>query len=394
MAVCVKQIGEIKLRLGVIRLRYDPFGGAERIIERTIRKLCEADLIEQVVIFSEEWSSAPIESLDKKIVLQKIPVHGITRFRRHLNFQANVLKSIKKYPQIDILQSHERITGCNIFRAGDGVHRAWVDRLCSSKGSLGRLIIKNDPFHRLMCDREVQMAQDERTTFIANSPLSQEEILGYLNVPKDRVRLIPNSLDVKHWQMLKKNGAGKREARRRFGLDPDKPCIVFVGSGFNRKGLAPLIEALSQWPDAQLLVVGKDRRWKDYVQLAEKLMAGRAIFAGPLSTAVPDALAASDVFALPSVYDSFSNACLEALSFGLPIVVTADTGIAHFIEKYGGGIISTRDSEDLSSALKRAYLQKDEMGLNATNTAVLFDHDRILPHWISLYEEIVGKFAH
>jgi len=119
------------MRLAIIRRRYSPFGGAERFIERIAPRLAQRGITP--TILAEEWRSGGVRF---------IPVgsSGLTRTARFHSFQKSVqaaLETESKAGQgFDLIQSHERITGVNIFRLGDGVHAAWLKRLQQESGGL------------------------------------------------------------------------------------------------------------------------------------------------------------------------------------------------------------------------------------------------------------------
>jgi UDP-glucose:(heptosyl)LPS alpha-1,3-glucosyltransferase len=74
-------------------------------------------------------------------------------------------------------------------------------------------------------------------------------------------------------------------------------------------------------------------------------------FLGPVAE-MPSLFSATDIFILPTVYDPFSNACLEALSHGLPVITTATNGFAEIIESGVHGEVIER-AEDVA-ALQQA----------------------------------------
>jgi glycosyltransferase involved in cell wall biosynthesis len=92
------------------------------------------------------------------------------------------------------------------------------------------------------------------------------------------------------------------EARRHLGLPPDIPTVVYAGQLYPWKGVDILVEAVSRLPDVRLLIVGGDsNNLPRVVGLADRLMPGRATFAGPIRHAdVPFHLAAGDIIALPN----------------------------------------------------------------------------------------------
>ena len=141
--------------------------------------------------------------------------------------------------------------------------------------------------------------------------------------------------------------------RPSLGAPEDGALVLFVGSGFERKGLTYLLQAFSSLTDRAsfLWVVGRGRV-ASYQRLAERLgVAHRVKLWGPVAETAPFYQAAT-VLALPTLYDPCSNVVLEALACGTPVVTTAANGAAEFITPDENGAI-IREPNDIS-ALKEA----------------------------------------
>jgi len=118
--------------------------------------------------------------------------------------------------------------------------------------------------------------------------------------------------------------------RAREGIPPGSPVAVCVSNFFDYKGHDDLVEALAgiarDFPDATCVLIGRDAGSLE----ATRALAGdlgvlpRLRFAGPRSD-VPDFLRAADLFVHPSHQEGFSNAILEAMAAGLP-VIACDVG--------------------------------------------------------------------
>jgi UDP-glucose:(heptosyl)LPS alpha-1,3-glucosyltransferase len=149
--------------------------------------------------------------------------------------------------------------------------------------------------------------------------------------------------------------AGARsELRQRLGGPEDGKVVLFVGSGFARKGLTYLFQAFGSLTDkaAYLWVVGKGKV-APYQRLAERLgVATRVKFWGAVSETAPFYQAAT-LLALPTIYDPCSNVVLEALACGIPVVTTAANGAAEFLSpgKNGAIIPEPDDLAGLKEAL-------------------------------------------
>ena len=111
------------MKIAIVRQRYNPFGGAERFVERALGAL--ADEGAEVTLITRSWEGAPREGF-KQITCDP-PYSRLFggRAARDRSFSAAAQLAMAK-GGFDITQSHERIPGCMIFRAGDGVHAAWL----------------------------------------------------------------------------------------------------------------------------------------------------------------------------------------------------------------------------------------------------------------------------
>ncbi|GAJ05049.1 unnamed protein product, partial [marine sediment metagenome] len=125
----------------------------------------------------------------------------------------------------------------------------------------------------------------------------------------------------------------REEIREEFNIGNDEFLILFVGSGYRRKGLRYLIEAISLLKEEKplkVLVVAKGKK-RPYLRLARRLgREDKIIFTGGRKD-LRKFYAASDLFVLPTVYEPFGNVCLETLASGLPIIVSRAGGAAEII---------------------------------------------------------------
>ena len=130
-------------------------------------------------------------------------------------------------------------------------------------------------------------------------------------------------------------GAGAA-LRAELGFAAGEPVVLFLGTGYARKGLDLLIDAfpalLAREPRARLLVVGYDSARASFEQRARELgIAGRVTFSG--GRADPEAwYTAADLYALPTRYDPAAYTTLEALASGLPVITSTTNGAGELIE--------------------------------------------------------------
>jgi UDP-glucose:(heptosyl)LPS alpha-1,3-glucosyltransferase len=239
----------------------------------------------------------------------------------------------------DVIFSLERVFSCDVYRAGDGVHRAWLERRGVFEPAWRRWLRWTNRKHR-------ELLKLERALFslggagrvIANSRMVRDEIVAHYNYPADCISVIENGYDAPPLE------PGLRERRRaELGLAPDVYVALFAGSGWERKGLHAAIDAAADVLGLTLLVAGKGKPFT---------VPATVKFLGPRRDLQPD-FAAADVFVLPTIYDPFSNACLEALAAGLPVITTNANGFSEIItDGMHGSICSPGDRRALVEALR------------------------------------------
>jgi UDP-glucose:(heptosyl)LPS alpha-1,3-glucosyltransferase len=242
----------------------------------------------------------------------------------------------------DVVQSHERTLRQDVYRAGEGCHRAYL----TTRARGGRGL-----YHRVVLALERRVfATTPRV--VAISRAGADEIARLYRVPPDRLATIYNGVDLDRFHP--DNRARHRQAARAEAGVPDGAwMILFVGSGFARKGLDTAIESLAAAGDttARLLVTGKGETGP-YVSLAERHgVAGRIGWLGPRQD-IERWYAAADVVVLPTRYEPFGNVHLEALASGVPVVTSTRAGGSELIEPgRNGAIVAPDDPAALGRAL-------------------------------------------
>ncbi len=339
------------LKLAVVRQRYNPYGGAERFVERALAALAGQGA--EITLITRNWDGAPREGFRQLTCDPPYSRLFGGRTARDKSFCAAVQKEIAGAPY-DIVQSHERIPGCTIFRAGDGVHAAWLAHRSRSLGRLQRAAQKLSPFHRHILASEAAMfAHPALQAVICNSRMVAEEIAHCYGVPESKLQVIYNGVDTAafHPRLATEYRARLRAEQ---GIPENVPLLLFVGSGFQRKGVPQLLQAFSTMArqDARLIVVGADRHLKTLERQASRRgLAERIRFVGPQKDVRPW-YGAADGFVLPTLYDPCPNAALEALACGLPILTSTTCGAREWVrEEENGYVVDALDPHALSQRL-------------------------------------------
>lgn len=315
------------MKLALIRRQFAATGGAELYLQRLLAALVGAG--HDVHLFTEKWQGAPTG-----VVIHPITVKG-TRSVRPVHFAETVAREVEA-DRFDCVFSLERTCSQDVYRAGDGLHRVWLEQRRRFATWWRRPFIGMGAFHSNMMALESRTFDPALTRhIIVNSEMVRAEILQHFRFPAERIHLVRNGVDVARFQK------GEREAtRQRFGFAPADFVLLFVGSGWERKGLGFLLKLMQQYAgsgvrapsggEIKLLVVGKGH-------LSGKVPAN-VVLAGPMA-AVEDAYAAADLFTFLPIYEPSSNVVIEALASGLPVITSAFNGAAEVLEEGINGTV-------------------------------------------------------
>ncbi|MBS0630117.1 MAG: glycosyltransferase family 4 protein [Verrucomicrobia bacterium] len=318
----------------ILKSRFNSQGGAEKYAR------CLADALHKkgcqvTVLTTETTGTFPYEVINHKL-------RSLTSLGKVLEFDAFCQKYIKRHPT-DIVFGHDRNTFQTHLRAGSGVHRSFLKHRKLSEPRWLCFRHKCNPLHATLLNIEKKgFEHPDLKVLFANSNLVKNEILTHYNIAPEKIEVIHNGVEWADWQQsFDAWPTQKREDRFEF---------LFLGSNFERKGLAPLLAALRKLRgDFHLSVVGKDKNQRKFEQLATGLPVS---FYGPQQDVRPF-LQIADSLVIPSFYDPFANVTTEALAMGLFVVSSKTNGGSEVLSSENGAIIE----DDLTAALEIALTQ-------------------------------------
>ncbi|MBF0127639.1 MAG: glycosyltransferase family 4 protein [Magnetococcales bacterium] len=314
------------------------------------------------------------------------------RWWRDAGFARGVARLLERHP-FHLVQTHERIAGCDLYRAGDGVHREWLRQRGRVQSPLGRWLAGLNPYHRYLLSAERRLFEDVRLkAVICNSNMVREEILEAFAIDPGKLHVIYSGVDCHRFHPDARR-EHREPVRRAWGIGADDLLLLFVGSGFRRKGVPVLLEAMTRLPDhCKLLIVGRDKERKGMERLARRLgLEGRVRFAGGRSEVIPF-YGAADGVVLPTLYDPFPNVALEAMAMGLPLVTTFKCGAVDWIESGRNGLLSDAlDVEALTANLLSLLdrPRREAMGEAARATVVPMTLEAMSGRLLTLYETLL-----
>ena len=276
-------------KITFLRLKPSKFGGAENYLVRLTNELKNKN-----IDFEIKYSTAPkfLSSWLKAI---------------WYNLEVCIPKKDEFYFSL------ERVVCPDIYRAGDGVHKVFLE--VEKKSKL-------NPLHFVYLFIEKRMFNNAKK-IIANSKMVKQQIIDTYHINPSKIEVIYNGIPLKPLSDTTK-------LKKEFNIKDEK-ILLYVGSGFQRKGVKELLEIASKLKNYKLIVVGKEKKIEKYKKLAQELKVN-AIFTGPRSD-VDKFYSLADIFIFPTHYEPFSNVILEAMSFKCAVLTTLQNGASEILDK-------------------------------------------------------------
>jgi UDP-glucose:(heptosyl)LPS alpha-1,3-glucosyltransferase len=368
-------------RVIFVRQQFSQFGGAELILDRMLSALTARG--KRVALLGRSWRGGG----DVEFIRCDPP--KVMRAFRETLFARAACDLIAREKDA-LVQAHERVPCCDIFRAGDGVHAAYLEQKRRTQSVFGRLADRFSFFHRntLVLERKL-FASPRLRAVIVNSEMVAGDVMRYFGFPRERIHLVPNGIDLARFR-LEAREEYRAAVRAKFGVPAARPVALFVGSGFERKGLRPAIHAVAACGKAELWAIGHDRRPASFVAEAERAgLEKRFRLIGPADP-LPY-YAAADVLILPSFYDPFPSTVIEALACGLPVVTTTGCGARDVVKRLDARLVrDVLDREGLAEALRAAFAlaAKPETAARARAIAAEFGVDRMVERMLAVHGRV------
>ncbi len=320
------------MKLALVRRGYSATGGAEAYLKRFAGAVAAAGH-DPVLYTSAEWPAGE----------WPFAMHRLQNARSPMAF-ARELAAREPRQECDFVFSLERVLECDCYRAGDGVHAAWLQRRARHEPFWKPLFRQLQPKHRELIALERAMLRERGArAVIVNSRMVAAEIATHFGYPEERLHLVYNG--VPPAMPSEEQAVLRREARGELELGETDYVLLFAGSGWDRKGLKYAIAGAERAASRPiLLIAGQGARRK--MPASE-----RARYLGP-TPGLARLLAAADAFILPTLYDPFSNACLEALAAGLPVITSQANGFAEILApNEGEALADPTDTRAIAAAI-------------------------------------------
>ncbi len=323
--------------IGIIKKDFHTKGGLEKASLRIIEEFQKHG---SVTLLTACHATGPCPVLTCSL-------RSRSHFRQLQEFDSwcRIKAQIESY---DVVLSMDRCSYQTHHRAGNGVHAAYLHLRRKEEGVLKRFSFALNPLHRVMLDLEKKTFEDPHLQgIIVNSHMVKDQILEFYNTPPEKIHVIHNGVEWKEMETPFHAGFSEREnIAHSLGLDPSKFQFLFIGHNFKRKGLTPLLTALShlKTKDFHLSVIGTDKNLPLYKRQAADQ---NVTFFGPQNP-LPFYQVA-DCLVIPSLYDPFANVTVEALAMGLFVISSKNNGGHEVLTPESGIACDSLDTALLSA---------------------------------------------
>lgn len=334
----------------VIRSTYTAAGGVERVAVGLIEGLLKRGL--RVTLLSAPNQKWPLSGPHLDIV----PV-GIGRGHRLLqawSFNQGVRRYLSRHRTSCVL-SLDKVVDFTHLHAGGGTHKTFLEIRRQYDRGIAGFFRRISLFHRYILYLEKKGFKSPGLQKVrCNSSLVLDDIRRDYDVPLEKLIVVPSGIRWKEMgPVFDDRRAVAAELCRRHQLRSEWKMLLFLGSGFSRKGLDVAIHGLGYTPsDYHLVVVGKGRSGSYQKQASGMGLGGRVHFLGPQPKGWRFAALARAIV-LPSQYDPFGGAAAEGHAMGIPVLVSDKTGYADDVIHGQNGVILKTPMTD--SAVRQAF---------------------------------------
>ncbi|MBV8882251.1 MAG: glycosyltransferase family 4 protein [Planctomycetaceae bacterium] len=355
------------MKIALVIEKFSPAGGVERQAAYMARGLLSRG--HEVHVYARQIAAMA------GVVGHRVPAEGLFMGQ---TFSPQVRKAMGT-DSYDVVYSFSRTEYQDILRLGGGTHREYLIKTDPAYSPLARFWRKLQPKEKLQLTLEANSFRSPMTKkIVAVSHRVKEEVIRHYRIPAEKIVVIHNAVDGNDF---KPSPEARGLIRNQLGLSDTDYMLLFVGSGFRRKGLEYAIRAVDRVPSARLVVAGEGRATAH----PRVLMLGRR-------TDVAHLYAAADAFLFPTLYDPFPNVVLEAMASGIPAIVSRVAGASEVIDGDSIVVEDPMSVDELAAAVKKLEdpAVRKPMGEAARKKALARPLETVLEENLKLYDEVVA----
>jgi UDP-glucose:(heptosyl)LPS alpha-1,3-glucosyltransferase len=349
----------------------------------------------KVQIFANDLDNSAFKEIQtgRAISHRYVPVKSLPAFRYGSRFYQECSRMIAQ-DTYDVLGTYGCVSPTGGIYWAQSVHKAWLERSKQFRPafSLARWKQRLNPLHPLILDLEAEhFTKGNYRKIIAATDAIREELQTFYGVPPEDIIVIPNGFSPAEFNPERRLER-RSEMRNKLGLGEDQIVLLFVANELDRKGYATILDAMRKLgrPDLRLVVVGKPDVKLVQQKAAEYGVLDQVIAAG-MTRDVSSFHAASDLFVLPTQYEAFCLAILEALGSGLPVITTRVPGAHDAIQENINGLLidDPKNGQQLAMALEILCDQqtRERITANAATSVRAYQWPTVLLRYENLLQE-------
>lgn len=299
------------------------------------------------------------------------------------------------YRKFDIIHMHNNFGYQNII-AYNFARKQKIPYLFSSHGAL----LKNGEWNikKFIYNLLIGNSISKHASRIVTLTEFEEEYWRTRGINTKKIEIIPNGINLSEYKKLPQKGT----FRKKYNINKKEKLILYLGRIHKIKGLKLLVKAfdevLKHIKETKLVIIGPDF---GYLSTIKKLIRSlkiedKVIIIGYISG--DEKLSAyidSNVFVLPSIYETFPTTVLEAWGCGVPVIITDRCGIANIVKKEKAGLVIPYNESDLSNALSKLLTNSRLREEIRCNTKILvkeqFNWNKISEKLEKIYKNVIKE---
>lgn len=381
------------IRILFLNYEYPPLGGgAANANAYLLEEYSQSPNITVDLITSSPDSKEHLSTLNANIRVHALPIGKTSATLHHQSQKELLVYSFKAYRYVEKLLQKNQYDVIHAFFGVPCGALAWrlgkkyqVPYIVSLRGSDVPGYSARFSFLYVFLTPLITAVWRHAKKVVANSEGLKN--LALQSAPKQNISVIPNGVDTK-----------------KFAPQPSFSAEWIITAGATRlterKGLHLIIEALPALlkikPNLVFEVMGEGAAFEALQKLAaQRGVANHVRFLGRIDPEqTPKYYARARVFILPSANEGMSNALLEALASGLPVIVTNTGGSAELVTDGVNGFVITRDPEAIREATKRLLLDeplRQKMGAASRARAEEQSWETVAEEYKKVYQEIQSQ---
>ena len=374
------------MRLAIVRQDYRSEGAAERCLEGALEALLERNVA--ISLYTRSWPQTRLQLIEPSII---DPFH-LGALWRDYGFARAACRAVRRW-QPSLVESHERLLCCDVYRATDGVHAVWLAEQLKRAAPAGRLAARISPHNRYLLNVERRLfASPWLRAVICGSNMVRDEIRGNFPLPEAKLHVIYDSVDTDIFHP----GLRAERARivERHGIDAAATVYLTVAADCARADLGTAIDALAQLPPpVHLVAIGEQTHAAHYQRRAHALGVANRVTLVDNAVDPRPYYGAADAFVLPSLYEPALGAALEALACAVPVIAGAKTGVAELVREHDCGLVfPSGDVAALAGHMRALQDPPARAGFaaNARATALPLSPAAITLQQVLLYRDLLA----